>query len=78
MWWWLDKKEETEEAAIYEYGVATQDVSGKILINKQTKEVTRIKRAYGDSDELYLIFAGFVRSIIPEAGYPIKRSIAIG
>jgi len=78
MWWWLEKIEENEDAVIYIYGVETQKTSGKILLTKNTNEVTRIKMADNDNEKLYLIFAGFVRSIIAKANYPSVRSIAIG
>ena len=78
MWWWLEKLEETEEYAIYAYGIATQNATGKILINKADNEVTRIEMADDDNERLYGVFARFVRSIIAKAGYPEVRSIATG
>ena len=78
MWWWLEKLEDTDEAAIYAYGVSTKNVTGKILINKATNDVTRIKLADRDTERHYLRLAGFVRSIIAKAGYPEVRSIATG
>ena len=78
MWWWLEKLEDTDETAIYAYGVATQNATGRILISKVDNEITRIKMADEDNEPLYAVFAGFVRSIIAKAGYPQIRSIATG
>jgi hypothetical protein len=78
MWWWLVKNKETDDTVIYEYGVSTQDVTGKILLSKVDNEVTIIKLAENDSEPSFLKFAGFVRHVIADAGYPDVRSIAIG
>ena len=78
MWWWLEKLEDTDEAATYAYGVATQNTTGKVRINKSSNEVTCLKMADDDNEPLYLRFAGFVRHIIADAGYPEIRSIATG
>ena len=78
MWWWLEKIEDSDEVAVYAYGVATQKVTGKVRINKKDNEVTRIKMADEDNESLYPIFAGFVRCIIADANYPTVRSIATG
>jgi len=78
MWWWLEKLEDTNETVVYAYGVATQNTTGKILINKDNNEVTRIMMADNDNEPLYAIFYRFVRSIIAYAGCPKVRSIATG
>ena len=78
MWWWVEKEEETEDAAIYKYGVESQEATGKILLDKTTNDIVRIKLADNDYDELYRVFAGLARWVIPKEGYPQVKSIAIG
>ena len=79
MWWWLEKIEDTTDAAIYGYGVETQNASGKIVISKTSNEIMRIRLADNDNDTLFKdVFVGLVRSIIPKESYPMVRSIATG
>ena len=78
MWWWLEKIEETGTAVTYGYGVATQNTTGRIRINKTDNSVTRLELADGDYEALYQVFYRLVRHIIAKAGYPEVRSIATG
>ena len=32
MWWWLEKLEDTDEVAVYGYGVASKTLTGRIRI----------------------------------------------
>ena len=78
MWWWLEKLEDTDEAATYGYGVASKTITGKILICKKSNEVTKIKMDEDDNEPLPAAFYKLVRHIIADAGYPQIRSIATG
>ena len=78
MWWWLEKIEDTDDAAIYAYGEASKTLTGKIRICKKSNEVTKIKVDDNDNEPLVAAFYRLVRHIIADAGYPEFRSIATG
>jgi hypothetical protein len=78
MWWWLQKISESDDLAIYGYGIGTQTVTGEISINKKDNSIVQLKPADDDNQTYFMMLRRYVMSIIILGGFPDVRSIATG
>ena len=78
MVWFLEKKEDDEKKAVYNYGKRPEALGGVVCFYKNPAQAERITPLEQESEKGFLFFIRSVWDILVEENYPEKRTVAIG